>query len=30
MLAADEPRNVEVALEESCWRDAMKAELEST
>jgi hypothetical protein len=29
MLAADEPRNVEAALDEDCWKQAMKAELES-
>jgi hypothetical protein len=29
MLVADEPIRVEVALEENCWRVAMKAELES-
>jgi hypothetical protein len=29
MLAADEPANVEQALEETCWKDAMRAELEA-
>lgn len=29
LLAADEPANVEEALEEECWRRAMEAELES-
>lgn len=29
MLAADEPASVEAALEENCWKDAMKAELQS-
>ena len=29
MLAADEPRNVEAALDEDCWKQAMKTELES-
>ena len=29
LLAADEPANVEQALEEKCWRDAMSAELKS-
>jgi hypothetical protein len=27
LLAADEPVSVEAALEDKCWRDAMKAEL---
>jgi hypothetical protein len=29
LLAAEEPANVEAALEENCWRDAMLAELKS-
>lgn len=29
MLAADEPINVEQALEESCWKNAMNAKMES-
>jgi hypothetical protein len=29
MLAADEPANVEQALEETCWKDAMRAKLEA-
>jgi len=29
MLAADEPKNVEQALEEECWRQAMNAEMQS-
>lgn len=29
LLAADEPANIEQALEEKCWRDAMSAELKS-
>ena len=29
MLAADEPVNVEQALEEECWRQAMRDELEA-
>lgn len=28
-LAADEPTSVEHALEEYCWKDAMKAKLQS-
>lgn len=27
MLAADEPRDVDQALEEKCWKDAMDAEM---
>jgi hypothetical protein len=29
LLAADEPASVDEALEEDCWKDAMKAELQS-
>ena len=29
MLAADEPANVEQALEEHCWKQAMDAEMQS-
>jgi hypothetical protein len=29
MLAADEPRSVEEALEEECWKKAMEAEMQS-
>jgi hypothetical protein len=29
MLAADEPTNVEAALEENCWKEAMQAEMQS-
>jgi hypothetical protein len=28
MLAADEPTNIEQALEEKCWRQAMDAEMQ--
>lgn len=29
MLAGDEPTSVEHALKEQCWKDALKAELQS-
>jgi hypothetical protein len=29
LLAADEPMSVEQALEETCWKDAMEAELQA-
>jgi hypothetical protein len=29
MLAADEPMNIEQALEEACWRKAMEEEIKS-
>jgi hypothetical protein len=29
LLAADEPVSVEQALEETCWKDAMQAELQA-
>jgi hypothetical protein len=29
MLPADEPTNVEPALEENCWKEAMEADMQS-